>query len=154
MHFLFSTGNNHYHLPGLSSGTQLFSQYAETKLIFGLLVLTLTSIYLIVKTRKTWPKLLQASYFPQNRTQSQSRLIMNTISKKLSLCYTIYNLCKSISIGTYTFTFNFYIHKRALSIKFLFKNSDPIKRISIEFNTSSFLLSYIDRLIGIEVKED
>jgi hypothetical protein len=63
----------------------------------------------------------------------------------------MYNLCKTISIGTYTFTFDFYIHKQALIIEFLFENSNPNQRISIEFNTSSFLLSYIDRLIGIEV---
>jgi len=62
----------------------------------------------------------------------------------------MYNLCKSISIGTYTFTFDFYIHGPALIVEFLFKNTNPIQRISIEFNTSSFLLSYVDRLIGIE----
>ena len=33
---------------------------------------------------------------------------------------TMYNLCKSIRIGTYTITFDFLIHKRALSIEFLF----------------------------------
>jgi hypothetical protein len=62
----------------------------------------------------------------------------------------MYNLCKSISIRTYTFTFDFYIHGPALIVEFLFKNTNPIQRISIEFNTSSFLLSYVDRLIGIE----
>ncbi len=65
----------------------------------------------------------------------------------------MYNLCKTISIGTYAFTFDFYIHKQALIIEFLFENSDPIQRVSIEFNTASFLLSYIDRLIGIEVDD-
>jgi len=66
----------------------------------------------------------------------------------------MYNLCKSISIGTYTFMFDFYIHGPALIIEFLFKNTDPIQRISIKFNTSSFLLSYVDRLIGIEEIKD
>ena len=66
----------------------------------------------------------------------------------------MYNLCKSISIGTYTFMFDFFIHKRALIIEFLFENLDPTQQISIEFNTSSFLLSYIDRLIGIETKDN
>ncbi len=66
---------------------------------------------------------------------------------------TMYNLRKTISIGTYAFTFDFYIYKQALIIEFLFENSDPTQRISIEFNTSSFLLSYIDRLIGIDVDD-
>ncbi len=60
----------------------------------------------------------------------------------------MYNLCKSISIGTYTFTFDFYIDEAPLTIEFLFKNLNPIQQISIELNTSSFLLSYVDRLIG------
>ncbi len=65
----------------------------------------------------------------------------------------MYNLCKTISIGTYAFTFDFYINKQALIIEFLFENSDPIQQISIEFVTSSFLLSYVDSLIGIEVQD-
>ncbi len=63
----------------------------------------------------------------------------------------MYNLCKTIPIGKYAFTFDFYIHKQALIIEFLFKSLNPTQQISIEFNTSSFLRSYIDRLIGIEV---
>ncbi len=63
----------------------------------------------------------------------------------------MYNLCKTIRIGKYAFTFDLYIHKEALIIEWLFESSNPTRRISIEFNTSSFLLSYIDRLIGIEV---
>ncbi len=66
----------------------------------------------------------------------------------------MYYLCKSISIGTYTFTFDFYIYKSALTSEFLFENTNPVQWISIEFNTSSFLLSYIDRLIGIEDVDD
>jgi len=72
----------------------------------------------------------------------------------ISFSLKMYNLCKTISIGTYTFTFDFYIHGPALIVKFLFKNTNPIQRISIEFNTSSFLLSYVDRLIGIEETEN
>ena len=64
----------------------------------------------------------------------------------------MYNLCKTIRIGKYAFTFDFYIHEEALIIEWLFESSNPTRRISIEFNTSSFLLSYIDRLIGIEVE--
>ncbi len=66
----------------------------------------------------------------------------------------MYYLCKSISIGTYTFTFNLFIKKSALTSEFLFKSTHPVRRILIEFNTSSFLLSYIDRLIGIEDTTD
>ncbi len=66
----------------------------------------------------------------------------------------MYNLCKTIRIGKYAFTFDFYIHKEALIIEWLFESSNPTQRISIEFNTSSFLLSFIDRLIGIEVDDN
>jgi hypothetical protein len=66
----------------------------------------------------------------------------------------MYNLCKTIRIGKYAFMFDFYIHKQALIIEWLFESLNPTRRISIEFNTSSFLLSYIDRLIGIEVDND
>ena len=65
----------------------------------------------------------------------------------------MYNLCKTIRIGKYAFTFDFYIHKEALIIEWLFESLNPTRRISIEFNTSSFLLSYIDRLIGIDVDD-
>ena len=65
----------------------------------------------------------------------------------------MYNLCKTIRIGKYAFTFDFYIHKEALIIEWLFESLNPTRRISIEFNTSSFLLSYLDRLIGIEVDD-
>ena len=65
----------------------------------------------------------------------------------------MYNLCKTIRIGKYAFTFDFYIHKEALIIEWLFESINPTRRISIEFNTSSFLLSYLDRLIGIEVDD-
>ena len=60
----------------------------------------------------------------------------------------MYNFCKSICISTYIFTFYFYINDEALTVEFLFKNQNPVQRISLEFNTSSFLLSYVDRLIG------
>jgi hypothetical protein len=66
----------------------------------------------------------------------------------------MYNLCKTIRIGKYALTFDLYIHKEALIIEWLFESLNPTRRISIEFNTSSFLLSYIDRLIGIEVDVD
>ncbi len=49
---------------------------------------------------------------------------------------------------------NFIISKRALTIEFLFEISNPTQRISIKFNTSSFLLSYIDKMIGIEAKDN
>jgi len=65
----------------------------------------------------------------------------------------MYNLCKTIRIGRYAFTFDFYIHKEALIVEWLFESINPTRRISIEFNTSSFLLSYLDRLIGIEVDD-
>ncbi len=60
----------------------------------------------------------------------------------------MYNLCKTISIGTYTFTFDFYIDEAALTIELLFENLNPVQRIFIKLNTSSFLLSYVDRLSG------
>ncbi len=63
----------------------------------------------------------------------------------------MFNLCKTIRIGKYAFTSDLYIHEEALIIEWLFESLNPTRRISIEFNTSSFLLSYIDRLIGIEV---
>ena len=66
----------------------------------------------------------------------------------------MYNLCKTIRIGKYAFTFDLYIHKEALIIEWLFESSNPTRRISIEFYTSSFLLSFIDRLIGIEVDDN
>ena len=50
--------------------------------------------------------------------------------------------------------FDFYIHGPALIVKFLFENTNPIQRISIEFISSSFLQSYVDRLIGIEEMEN
>jgi hypothetical protein len=62
----------------------------------------------------------------------------------------MYYLCKTISIGKYTFTFDFFIKESALTSEFIFESTHPVRRISIEFNTSSFLLSYIDGLIGIE----
>ena len=63
----------------------------------------------------------------------------------------MFNLCKTIRISKYAFTFDLYIQEEALIIEWLFESLNPTRRISIEFNTSSFLLSYIDRLIGIEV---
>ena len=74
-------------------------------------------------------------------------------SNRLKIFSTMYNLCKTIRIGKYAFTFDFYIHKEALIIEWLFESLNPTRRISIEFNTSSFLLSYLDRLIGIEVDD-
>ena len=65
----------------------------------------------------------------------------------------MYNLVKSILFSTYISTFHFYIDDRALTIKFLFKNLNPVQWISLEFNTSSFLLSYVDSLIGCWKKE-
>ncbi len=62
----------------------------------------------------------------------------------------MYYLCKSISIGKYTFTFDLFIKKSALISEFLFESTHPVRQILIKFNTSSFLLSYIDRLIGTE----
>ena len=59
----------------------------------------------------------------------------------------MYNFCKSICISTYIFTFYFYINDEALTVEFLFKNLNPVQRISLEFNTSSFLLPYIERVI-------
>jgi len=59
----------------------------------------------------------------------------------------MYNFCKSICISTYIFTFYFYINDEALTVEFPFKNLNPVQRISLEFNTSSFLLPYIERVI-------
>ena len=59
----------------------------------------------------------------------------------------MYNFCKSICISTYIFTFYFYINDGALTVEFLFKNLNPGQRIPLEFNTSSFLLPYIERAI-------
>ncbi len=62
--------------------------------------------------------------------------------------------CKILSNPfTLAHTFNFHIDDRALTIKFLFKNHDPVQWISLELNTSSFLLSYVDRLMGCWKKE-
>jgi hypothetical protein len=74
-------------------------------------------------------------------------------SNRLKTFSIMYNLCKTIRIGRYAFTFDFYIHKEALIVEWLFESINPTRRISIEFNTSSFLLSYLDRLIGIEVND-
>jgi hypothetical protein len=99
-----------------------------------------------------WTKLRYIVIFTIDRYQECFWSASLDIDCNTHICTSImYNLCKTIRIGKYAFTFDFYIHKEALIIEWLFESLNPTRRISIEFNTSSFLLSYIDRQIGIEV---
>ncbi len=145
--FLFQLGNS---INILLDQAQIFSHFHDWQAPRMLLVsqswhwLQYTYLYVC-----RYGKLSRNFYWQVTFRRARFRAKSNRL--KISI---MYNLCKTIRIGKYAFTFDFYIHKQALIIECLFESSNPTRRISIEFNTSSFLLSYIDRLIGIEVDHD